>query len=922
MCVILHRMNIRSLAATLFLLLAAAQLGAALPSPVQNIEGITEYRLENGLQVLLFPDPGKATATVNITYKVGSRNENYGETGMAHLLEHLIFKGTPKHPNIPQELTEHGTRPNGSTWYDRTNYFESFQASDENLRWALELEADRMVNSYISGKDLWNPETKTGEMTVVRNEMESGENEPSRVLMQRVLACAFEWHNYGKETIGARSDVENVDIPRLQAFYHTWYQPDNAVLLVAGRFDPEKTLGWIVETFGALPRPTRTLQKTYTLDPVQDGEREVTVRRVGEVNWLMAGYKIPAGSDPDSSAINLVSQILGDTPNGRLHAALVKSGLATEVFAFPFQLREPGLLLLGLMSSKDARLEEVRTRFLDTIEKTADTPFTEEELARAKMQLAKQVELTLNDTERVGLAMSESIAAGDWRLFFLDRDRAEGVTLAQLNEAARHYLKRDNRTLGVFIPTEKPDRSEIPAMKDVAEMLKDYKGREAIAQGEAFDTDPMAIEAHIQHPVSAVGLDTSIVAKKTRGNKVNVNLTLHFADEKALLALPNQEIGDFAGGMLMRGTTKHSRKEIADLLDSMKTQLHVVGGSSAIIVRFETTRAQLPKLIPLIGEILREPSYPADEIEEYRREQLDSLEQERSEPQAIAYREFQIATESYPVGHPFRIPSLDEAIARIKGVNREALVDFHARFHGVAKGELAVVGDCDANEVVKAFDQALAGWRSAAPYSRIVSPEPSLAVVRRDFETPDKQNSMVIAGQRLRMRQDDADYAGLTLADFMLGGGFLNSRLATRIRQKEGLSYGVGCGLYVSPLDKVGLWEFYAICAPQNADKVVKALDEELTLALKDGFREDEIKAAKAGWLQSRQVSRGQEGELAGTLSNNAYLGRTMAFQADLEKRVMALSAAEIVAALRARIDPARNSVIRAGDFKAAAGQK
>ncbi|MFN7328107.1 MAG: M16 family metallopeptidase, partial [Bacteroidota bacterium] len=199
------------------------------PVKVTTVEGITEYRLANGLRVLMFPDQSKQTITVNITYLVGSKHENYGETGMAHLLEHLVFKGTPKHPNIPQELTEHGARPNGTTWLDRTNYFETFAATEENLKWALDLESDRMVNSYIAKKDL------DSEMTVVRNEFESGENSPFRVLWQRVMATAFEWHNYGKSTIGARADIENVPIERLQAFYRKHYQPDNAVLMIAGK---------------------------------------------------------------------------------------------------------------------------------------------------------------------------------------------------------------------------------------------------------------------------------------------------------------------------------------------------------------------------------------------------------------------------------------------------------------------------------------------------------------------------------------------------------------------------------------------------------------------------------------------------------------------------------------------------------------
>src|SRR5207247_4109138 len=189
---------------------------------ITSVEGITEYRFEsNGLRILLFPDLSKPTITVNVTYMVGSRHENYGETGMAHLLEHLLFKGTPNHPNIPQEQTSHGARPNGSTWFDRTNYFETFQATDENLKWALDLEADRMVHSFIAKKDL------DSEMTVVRNEFEMGENDPSQVLMQRTLATAYLWHNYGHVPIGARSDIERVPIERLQQFYHTYYQPDN-----------------------------------------------------------------------------------------------------------------------------------------------------------------------------------------------------------------------------------------------------------------------------------------------------------------------------------------------------------------------------------------------------------------------------------------------------------------------------------------------------------------------------------------------------------------------------------------------------------------------------------------------------------------------------------------------------------------------
>src|SRR2546428_3838923 len=307
---------------------------------ITSVEGMTEYRLQaNGLRILLFPDLSKPTVTVNITYLVGSKHENYGETGMAHLLEHLLFKGSTKHTNVPKELQDHGSRPNGTTWFDRTNYFETFQASDANLEWALDLEADRMVNSFVAQKDL------DSEMTVVRNEFERGENSPMDVLEERVMSTAFLWHNYGKSTIGARSDIENVPIERLQAFYRNYYQPDNAILLVAGKFDEPRTLGLVTKYFDPIPKPQRVLQPNYTVEPTQDGERSVTLRRVGEVQGVVVAYHLPAGSHPDLGAFDVAGEVRGGFPSGRLYKALVETNKATSISGYSYQLKEPGVAL-------------------------------------------------------------------------------------------------------------------------------------------------------------------------------------------------------------------------------------------------------------------------------------------------------------------------------------------------------------------------------------------------------------------------------------------------------------------------------------------------------------------------------------------------------------------------------------------------
>src|SRR5438067_2389912 len=267
------------------------------PKKIASVEGITEYQLDNGLRVLLFPDNSQSKVSVNLTVLVGSRQEGYGETGMAHLLEHMVFKGTPKHPKIPKELQEHGAQFNGSTSDDRVNYFETLAATDANLEFAIDLEADRMVNSYIKKEDL------DSEMTVVRNEFERGENSPSSVLGKRIAAAAYEWHNYGKTTIGNRSDIERVPIQNLQAFYKKYYQPDNVVLIIAGKFEEPKALGLIGKHFGGLKRPERKLVETYTEEPAQDGERTVVLRRVGNVGVVGAMYHVCAGAHEDHPAV-------------------------------------------------------------------------------------------------------------------------------------------------------------------------------------------------------------------------------------------------------------------------------------------------------------------------------------------------------------------------------------------------------------------------------------------------------------------------------------------------------------------------------------------------------------------------------------------------------------------------------------------
>jgi zinc protease len=890
----------------------AKQTVAAAPVRVASVEGITEYRLANGLRVLLFPDPTKPTITVNITYLVGSRHENYGETGMAHLLEHMLFKGTKKHPEFNQELVAHGAQSNASTWYDRTNYYETLQATDANLKWALEIEADRMVNAFVAKKDL------DTEMTVVRNEFEAGENDPPSILQERVISTAFLWHNYGKSTIGARADLEKVPIDRLQAFYRTYYQPDNAVLLVAGRFDEAKTIALVQKAFGPIPKPTRKLPAFYTLDPTQDGERQVTLERVGDVQALAAAYHIPSGASPDSGAIALLLYVLSDTPSGRLEKALVDTKKAASIGGYSMDLHDPGYMMFTAEVRQDQSLADARAAFLATLDAAAGaSPITPEEVERARGTLLKNYELTLNNAQRVGMLLSEYIGQGDWRLFFINRDRVRAATVEEVRAAASAYLKPSNRTVGTFLPTAKPDRSEIPPPPGVAALgvlVDGYKGDTPLAAGEVFDASPAHIDSRTKRSELPGGMKLALLSKKTRGETVVGLVTLRFGDLENLAG--KTTAAELAADMLMRGTTRRTRQEIQDTLDRLKARLTVGGSASQAVLSFETTRANLPDVLRLAAEILREPAFPPDEFEKLRQEYLVWIEQQKSDPDALGGNLYERHMKPYPPEDVRHVDTLEESLAAYRSATLEASAAFHRGFVGASNGQMAVVGDFAEAEVAALAAELFGNWKSPASYTRIPNPYQSVPPIHESVATPDKANAVFLAGQNLELRDDDPDYPALVLGNFMLGISD-TSRLYVRIREKEGLSYGVGSQLSASPLEASGQFTAFAISAPQNTAKVEAAFREELARALSDGFAAKEIADAKSGWLQQREIARAQDATLARTLANNLYLDRTLAWSAAIDEKVRALTGEQILTAMRRRLDPARMSVVVAGDFPA-----
>ncbi|HEX4326663.1 MAG TPA: pitrilysin family protein [Burkholderiales bacterium] len=885
----------------------AAAAAVALPAGVSAgpaMGGAAEYRLANGMRFVLLEDRSQPLVTTNVVYLVGSRNEGYGEAGMAHLLEHMLFKGTPKHPEIKAEFTSRGARWNGTTSYDRTNYFLTFDSSRENLTWALALEADRMINSTVSRADL------DSEMTVVRNEFEIGENSPDRVLAQRVAHAAFEWHNYGRAIIGARSDIENVPIERLQAFYHRYYQPDNAVMVIAGDFDSAEVLKLIAADFGAIAKPTRVLPRTYTYDSPQDGEREVFLRRKGDSQSFMAIYHAPAGTDPGYAAIDMLAFILGDTPTGRLHKALVETKLATSVSGWDRQLRENGAMQFSASAPKEAPAAPIRKAMLETIEGLAKDPIRADEVERAKQRALTQMDMLLTKTHEFATSLTDWIAIGDWRYFFRYRDSVYNLTVDDVNQAARTYLIPSNRTFGEFIPADQtPQRAAIPPAPDPQVALQNYAGPPGIGSGEAFELTPANIDARTQRFTLSNGLQVALLPKKSRGGMVSAQISFQFGTEQSKFG--RGPACGYAGNMLMRGTVTKTREQIRNEITRLRANLSVGGGGASLEVPSTTLEASLT----LIADILQHPRFDAAEFEQLRRASIAGIESARSEPGPLSGLALARYLNPYPRGHWAYSPTLDEQLEDARGVGLDDVKRCFNDFYGLSNAQLAVVGDFDAAVLKPVLETLFGTWQSKQPYERIPNRARQAAPMDETIATPDKANAILRGNEVFDMRDDDPAYPALVLANYLFGGS-IDARLAKRIREKDGLSYSTGSSISVAPLDRYGSWSMSALFAPQNRVRVETAFREELERARRDGFSAEEVARAKQAMMQQRKLSRASDLGLAGKLTTDLYLHRTYDWEAQFEKNLLALTPEQVNAAFVKYIDPAKINLVRAGDFK------
>ena len=584
-------------------------------------------------------------------------------------------------------------------------------------------------------------------------------------------------------------------------------------------------------------------------------------------------------------------------------------------------------LFTGFAQAEPGQLEAARDALLTTLEGLSSVPFTDDEAERARVRGRRGQERLQSNSSGMAQALSSASARGDWRLLFIQRDALAAVTAADLNRVAKTYFPKANRTVGLYIPEDKPQRLAIQAAPPLDALVKDYKGGKAEAGGESFDPTPANLDARTR-VVDLGGIKAGLLQKKNRGETVSLTLTLHYGNEESLTG--QTTAAALLPAMMMAGTKKHDRQALREEFDRLGISItsgqggggrgrggRSGGEAGRLTFSVEAKRSTLPAALDLLGEILREPAFPEADFDRMKRAALAGSAMARTEPSVLAVNRLDRLLAPYPPRDIRYVPTPEESAKRIEAVTLEQVKAIYKDQVGATAGELAVVGDFDPEPTLAKVRKILEGWKSEVPIKRIGRTAPGdLKGTKESLRTPDKANATFTAGLALAMEEAHPEFAALRLGNFILGGGTLSSRLGNRIRQKEGLSYGVSSSLTGSPQDHYARFTVTAIVNPANMDRLEKVFFEELKEFLAKGPSDAEVADARKAFLESQKVGRTTDPALAGQIANNLYLGRTFAHTTEQEKRIAAVTAEDIKRAFGKYIDLKKLMVIRAGDFE------
>lgn len=886
----------------------------------ESLGGIEAYSYTpNGMKLLLVQDRSAPVVTVQIVYEVGSKHEVTGNTGATHLLEHLMFKGTPtfnkRNGNAVFTLLQGmGARLNATTWNDRTNYYETIPS--DKIETAIHIEADRMRNALLLKED------KEAEMTVVRNEFERGENNSNRVLNKEIWATAYMAHPYHHSTIGWRSDIENMDIETLRDFYNTYYWPDNATLTIIGDFEKDKLFKLVDKYFGKITKAPHNIPQPYTKEPEQLGPRRVIVKKPGQQAIVTIGYKIPGMLHNDLPALSVLAEIIGSGTSSMINKSFVDTGMALNGQARASKFRDTGLFTISLRFTPDKSHESINTEMLAMVEKLKKEGVLQTDVDRVISKLNAQTILSRDGSGSIAGQLNSAIAGGDWKDYITGIERLSKVTAADVQRVARTYFKEDQSTTGYFVP-QIPGSNQEKGMKSVQWLPDDNKYYYRTPNSDEINVSGFETSKDIFSGYESIkdskkstqferkqvsGID--IVSVKT-GAKDFITVTASFPIAGYLKTQNNREVPGLTTQILNKGTTKHDKFTFSEKLEKLGVSLRVNASTYTVDISFKSLKKDVNTVMTLLAEELRYPLFDLKEFELLKTQRINRLKQSITDPGAQGI--ITLLQTIYPKGHPNYKTDIQTAIKNVEAVTLDDLKAFHRTYFGPAGMHLVAVGDVDSKQLYASVKHAFKGWKGGVTTKTTFSELKKGNAVTKVVTIPKKPSANMYIGQYTGIERKDKDFIPFYIGTHILGGGF-SGRLMQTVRDRDGLTYGI-YARHSGHINAGGFWSVNATFNPSLFQKGLEASMVQIKTWVKNGITEKELAICKTSLTGSFKVGMSTTSGLANTILKVIERGLDPSYIEQYPKDIEAVTLDQVNAAITKYIDLEKLIVIKAGSL-------
>ena len=858
-----------------FCTLVSAQNKSVNFTKIKEVGGIEEYLYQpNGMNVLLLQDNASPVATVQIVYRVGSKHEVLGNTGSTHLLEHLMFKGTPtfnkKNGNtITDVLQNTGAQLNATTWYDRTNYFETLPS--DKIELAIQIEADRMRNSLLLKED------KEAEMTVVRNEFERGENNPNSLLDKEIWASAYIAHPYHHSAIGWKSDIEKAPIEVLKNFYNTYYWPDNATLTIIGDFKKENVFELIEKYFGKITKAPHVMPQPYTEEPQQYGARKIVVRKPGELGVVNKAYKIPGALHEDLPALNILGEIIGSGPSAILSKTFVDTRMGVYTYANATNFKEVGLFTIGVGFPTTSKHEDIDAKITEVVAKIQKEGVTQDEVNRVVAKISAQTILARDGSGVIASELNEAIAAGDWTDYITGVDRLKKVTPADVIRVAQQYLVEDQSTTGYFIPKQSGSQNKETAQSN--NFLPEngpfyYRHSEEIHLQKESSSVDSPIKNILEESISKENIEKTVSAyKREKVSGIDV-VSVKTSAKDFVTVAASISLGNYSGenknpiipaltaSMLSKGTTLNDKFKFSEKLQKLGVNLNVNASTFKINIGFKCLKKDLDQVIVLLAEELRNPLFDSKEFENLKQQFIGNTQQSLNDPGERG--SIALSQAIYPKNNPNYSLNVEDNISNIKNAALDEVRAFYKKYFGTASMRLVIVGDTDGANLNASLKKSFKNWNGGVA-ENLKFEEASKTSAKTEVVTiPEKPSAELFIGQFTGLKRADADYIPFYIANYTLGAGFAG-RLMQTVRDNDGLTYSISSGIGGN-IQTGGYWFVNASFNPGLFQKGLDATMVQVDKWVKNGITAEELENKKTNLIGSFKVGMSTTNGMARTI--------------------------------------------------------